>query len=67
MRGTPRAALAALLLAVVLLPASAGMPARVEAVGPLPECRLDDIMTVPRDYDSWSITLVDWLLQVPRR
>ncbi len=24
-------------------------------------------MTVPRDYDSWSTTLVDWLLRVPRR
>ncbi|HKO32374.1 MAG TPA: M15 family metallopeptidase [Candidatus Limnocylindria bacterium] len=23
-------------------------------------------MTVPRDYDSWSTTLVDWLLQVGR-
>jgi D-alanyl-D-alanine carboxypeptidase len=22
---------------------------------------------VPRDYDSWSTTLVDWLLRVPRR
>ena len=58
--------LAALLLAAVVLPASAGAPADVEAVGPLPECRLDDIMTVPRDYDSWSTTLVDWLLRVPR-
>jgi LAS superfamily LD-carboxypeptidase LdcB len=24
-------------------------------------------MTVPRDYDSWSTTLVDWLLKVSRR
>ena len=32
----------------------------------MPECRLDDIMTVPRDYDSWSTTLVDWLLKVSR-
>jgi D-alanyl-D-alanine carboxypeptidase len=23
-------------------------------------------MTVPHDYDSWSTTLVDWLLRVPR-
>jgi D-alanyl-D-alanine carboxypeptidase len=66
MRRALRAPLAALLLAVVVLPASAGVPAGVEAVGRLPTCRLDDIMTVPRDYDSWSTTLVDWLLRVPR-
>ena len=67
MRRALRAPLAALVLAAVVLPASAGAPSDVEAVGPLPECRLDDIMTVPRDYDSWSTTLVDWLLRVPRR
>lgn len=66
MRRALRAPLAALLLALVLLPATAGVPTRVEGVGPLPECRLDEIMTVPRDYDSWSTTLVDWLLRVPR-
>jgi hypothetical protein len=43
-------------------PASAPPP--VSALGPLPECRLVDILTVPRDYDSWSTTLVDWLLSV---
>jgi hypothetical protein len=36
----------------------------VAAVGPLPTCRIADIPTVPRDYDSWSTTLVDWLLTV---
>ena len=66
MRRALRAPLAALLLAAVLVPASAGAPADVEAVGPLPNCRLDDIMTVPNDYDSWSTTLVDWLLRVPK-
>ena len=66
MRRALRAPLAALLLAVALLPASAGAPADVQAVGPLPKCRLDDIMTVPREYDSWSTTLVDWLLTVGR-
>jgi D-alanyl-D-alanine carboxypeptidase len=66
MKRALRAPLAALLLAAVILPASAGAPADVEAVGPLPKCRLDDIMTVPRDYGSWSMTLVDWLLRVPR-
>jgi D-alanyl-D-alanine carboxypeptidase len=67
MRRALRAPLAALLLAAALLPASAGAPPDVRAVGPLPECRLDDIMTVPRDYDSWSTTLVDWLLRVQRK
>jgi D-alanyl-D-alanine carboxypeptidase len=43
-------------------PASAPSPAA--AVGDLPTCRLDDIPTVPRDYDSWSMTLVDWILDV---
>ncbi|HEX5578915.1 MAG TPA: M15 family metallopeptidase, partial [Candidatus Limnocylindria bacterium] len=66
MRRALRAPLAALLLAVAVLPASFGTPADVEAVGPLPDCRLDDIVTVPNDYDSWSTTLVDWLLRVPR-
>ena len=66
MRQALRAALAALLLAAVVLPAWAGAPADVEAVGPVPKCRLADIMTVPRDYDSWSTTLVDWLLKVSR-
>jgi len=50
--------------ALIVLPAAA--PAHVSAVGPLPKCRLANIMTVPRDYDSWSTTLVDWLLRVPR-
>src|SRR6185503_56296 len=48
--------------ALVAFPASAPPP--VGALGPLPECRLADLMTVPRDYDSWSTTLVDWLLSV---
>lgn len=42
----------------------AAVPPPVASVGPLPECHLDDIVTVPRDYDSWSTTLVDWLLSV---
>ena len=67
MRRALRAPLAALLLAAVALPAWTGAPADVEAVGPVPECRLDNIMTVPHDYDSWSTTLVDWLLKVSRR
>jgi D-alanyl-D-alanine carboxypeptidase len=33
-------------------------------VGPLPSCDIGDVYTVPRDYDSWSVTLVDRLLRV---
>ena len=25
-------------------------------------CRLDDILTEPRGYDDWEVTLVDWML-----
>jgi D-alanyl-D-alanine carboxypeptidase len=46
---------------------SPGVPATVEAVGRLPACKLDDVLTEPRGYDDWSVTLVDWLLRVPRR
>jgi D-alanyl-D-alanine carboxypeptidase len=63
-----RSALRALALGLVL---GAGLlavqpipPPPVAALGPLPACRLVDIPTVPRDYDSWSTTLVDWLLTV---
>jgi D-alanyl-D-alanine carboxypeptidase len=41
-------------------------PPRAAAVGPLPTCRFADILTIPRDYDSWSTTLVDWILRVGR-
>lgn len=48
--------------ALALMPTAAPSPAG--ALGPLPECRLDDVLTVPRGYDDWSVTLVDWLLRV---
>lgn len=51
-------------LAAAVLLMMAAAPARTAAIGPLPECRIDDIMTVPRGYDDWSVTLVDWLLRV---
>ena len=62
----PRRALPRLpfLLGAVVLVLAAALPARTAAVGPLPECRIADILTVPRDYDDWSMTLVDWLLRV---
>jgi LAS superfamily LD-carboxypeptidase LdcB len=36
------------------------------AKGPLPACRYDDILTSPRGYDDWQITLVDTILRVPK-
>jgi len=62
--GSLRALASALILGAGLLAAPAAAPFPVAAIGPLPECRLDDILTVPRDYGSWSTTLVDWLLRV---
>ena len=59
-----RTTAAALAFAVVLLAAPAGAPPRAGAIGPLPECRTLDVLTVPRGYDDWSVTLVDWLLRV---
>jgi D-alanyl-D-alanine carboxypeptidase len=60
----PRAPGARLVLACALLAAPIVAPSSVSGVGPLPECRLDDLMTVPHDYDSGPITLVDHLLGV---
>jgi D-alanyl-D-alanine carboxypeptidase len=59
-----RAFTAVLLLGALLLAVPPAAPPQVAAIGPLPACRLADILTVPRDYDSWSTTLVDWLLTV---
>jgi D-alanyl-D-alanine carboxypeptidase len=64
---TRRRASAALALVAALLVIPWSAPPAVRAVGPLPDCRLDDVLTVPRGYDDWSVTLVDWLLRVPRR
>ena len=57
---------AALLLAASALLGLAGTPASVRGMGPLPACRYDDILTSPRNYDAWSVTLVDTILRVPR-
>jgi zinc D-Ala-D-Ala carboxypeptidase len=54
----------ALGVAVLIVPAASPSPAI--GVGPLPVCRLDDILTSPRDYDSWSRTLVDTILRVDK-
>jgi D-alanyl-D-alanine carboxypeptidase len=56
---------AAVLAAAAILGASFATPAGVAALGPLPACRYDDILTAPSGYDDWSITLVDTILDVP--
>jgi D-alanyl-D-alanine carboxypeptidase len=43
---------------------AAGDAAR--ALGPLPACRYDDVLTSPRGYDDWAVTLVDTILRVPK-
>lgn len=52
------------LLAIVLSPVLG--PAGARAMGPLPDCRYDDVLTTPRGYGDWSITLVDTILRVPK-
>jgi zinc D-Ala-D-Ala carboxypeptidase len=58
--------LRALLLAVVVGPSLLAVPGAAPptamGVGPIPDCRLDDILTEPRGYDDWETTLVDWIL-----
>ena len=61
---TARALTASLALGVALLIVPAASPSPAIGVGSLPECRLDDILTIPRGYDDWSHTLVDWILSV---
>ncbi len=59
-----RVLLLALVLGSALFAAPGATPPAVNAVGPLPDCRLDDILTEPRDYDDWRITQVDWILSL---
>ena len=59
-----RALPAALALAAILLAVPVSSPAPVAGVGPLPACRLDDIITEPRGYDDWATTQVDWILSL---
>jgi D-alanyl-D-alanine carboxypeptidase len=63
-RPSLRTLAAAMVVGSLLLVGPATSPPPVVGVGPLPACRLDDILTVPRGYDDWSTTLVDWLLSV---
>lgn len=69
-RARPAPAAAALaILATLLLPAlfgATGGAAGARAMGPLPACRYDDILTTPRGYADWAKTLVDTILRVPK-
>lgn len=66
MTAPARVAAALAVLAVLLLgPIGAG-DAAVRAMGPLPTCRYDDILTTPRGYADWSETLVDTILRVTK-
>lgn len=58
------AAVLALFIALAIRPLAD--PPGVRAMGPLPACRYDDILTTPRAYRDWSITLVDTILRVPK-
>ena len=55
---------AAALLGAGLMVVPAATPGPVRGLGPLPDCRLADIPTIPRGYDDWQYTLVDWILTV---
>jgi D-alanyl-D-alanine carboxypeptidase len=56
-------AIIAALAASVLVGSVIG-PAAARAVGPLPACRYADLLTSPRGYGDWSITLVDTILSL---
>jgi D-alanyl-D-alanine carboxypeptidase len=61
----------AVLAAALGLLASLGVrplvePSLVQAMGPLPACRYDDLLTTPRLYTDWPVTLVDTILRVTR-
>jgi zinc D-Ala-D-Ala carboxypeptidase len=57
-----RALLVAAILGLALALAPVGNRTPAAAVGPLPDCRFEDFLTVPRDYASGPVTLVDHLL-----
>jgi LAS superfamily LD-carboxypeptidase LdcB len=61
-----RALVVALVLGSGLLAVPAAAPHVAMGVGPLPPCKLLDILTIPRGYDDWRTTLVDWNLRVGR-
>lgn len=60
------AAVLALVWLLGVRPAVDGEGLGTRALGPLPACRYDDIMTTPRGYDGWETTLVDTILRLPK-
>ena len=65
--GPARAAsLAAALAVLASLAVQASLAPAALAMGPLPACRYVDILTSPRQYTDWPVTLVDTVLRVPR-
>jgi D-alanyl-D-alanine carboxypeptidase len=63
---TPRIAraLAALVLGAGLLAFPVAGPPPAAGVGPLPACRLDDLLTFPRDYENGPTTFVDHIFSL---
>lgn len=57
---------AALAILATLLVWPALGPSGARAMGPLPDCRYADILTSPRGYADWAVTLVDTILRVPK-
>lgn len=55
---------AGLAFALALWAVPLAEPSPAVGIGPLPACRIDDILTIPRGYDDWQHTLVDWTLSV---
>jgi LAS superfamily LD-carboxypeptidase LdcB len=55
---------AALAVLAFSLYALVGAPG-ARAMGSLPACRYDDVLTTPRGYGDWPVTLVDTILRVP--
>ena len=70
MTAPARVAAALAVLALLLLGpiggAGVGGVGTARAMGPLPACRYDDILTTPRGYADWSETLVDTILRVTK-
>lgn len=71
-RRSPAPLAVALAVALAMLAALSALatqalvaPGGARAMGPLPACRYDDILTSPRGYSDWPITLVDTILRVP--
>jgi LAS superfamily LD-carboxypeptidase LdcB len=54
----------AVLVLLVVRPLGGGSVVR--ATGELPACRYDDVLTTPRGYGDWSVTLVDTILRVTK-